>query len=267
MSTHQDTAEPIPFDYTALPANVHPYRRALRETEQLSVELRAEHTAPEHLYSSRVGGWPYLLTPQQYPLAADGAPMAFIAQINFGDLPSLPGYPDSGILQFFADDRTNQAAVVYHQDYPTDWKPPATAIPQSGMQPWGLTDPAALYALTGRLHQLPASGGYSAAAWAAFEQTSESGDFNTDTDFDYYCDAFENRGHRIGGHPYFTQSTFATVEDEDTVLLLQIDSDPWAPSDDYRILFGDLGTARFFIPRSALAARNFEAVQFNWDNA
>jgi uncharacterized protein YwqG len=41
-----------------------------------------------------------------YPLDSNGNPLALLAQFNFAEIPSLPNFPDKGILQFYiaADD-------------------------------------------------------------------------------------------------------------------------------------------------------------------
>ena len=36
-----------------------------------------------------------------YPVDPDGRPLSFLAQVNFADVPALPDYPNSGILQFY----------------------------------------------------------------------------------------------------------------------------------------------------------------------
>jgi uncharacterized protein YwqG len=56
------------------------------------------------LWSSKYRGLPYLPKDAVYPLAIDGRPLVFLAQINFAELPQLAGYPETGLLQFFISD-------------------------------------------------------------------------------------------------------------------------------------------------------------------
>ena len=51
---------------------------------------------------SRVGGPVFLPENISYPLDTNGNPMLFIVQINFSELPNVPGYPETGIFQIFA---------------------------------------------------------------------------------------------------------------------------------------------------------------------
>lgn len=66
-------------------------------------------------------------------------------------------------------------------------------------------------------------------------------------------------GHKVGGYPDFTQSDPRRPEDNLT-LLFQLDSDARLG-----LLWGDTGTANFFIRPADLRARNFSRVAYNWD--
>lgn len=50
---------------------------------------------------SRIGGPVYLPEGVKYPLDIIGKPMIFVIQINFSDMPLLPGFPSTGVVQFF----------------------------------------------------------------------------------------------------------------------------------------------------------------------
>ena len=47
----------------------------------------------------------------EYPLdlteGGNGRPLAFLAQLNFGEIPPLEGFPREGILQFYISDSEN----------------------------------------------------------------------------------------------------------------------------------------------------------------
>lgn len=266
------------FDYAALPDSVQPFVHALRLTERVSLELRLGNEASASPAASRVGGWPYGVALADYPAAVDGKPLVFLAQLNLYDLPELPGYPSTGLLQFFADDGRGQVpphgAVVYRPTVPEDFVVPDEAPrtrsqrshPKWGPGQWGLVDETAQHPTTGFLQQMPAPGDSKIGQELFIEAFESPGDsFAVEQAHDDYLEIFESRGHRLGGYANFVQQR--PEEDMETVLLFQLDSDPWRPSQSYRVLFGDLGTARFFINPIALIEGDFSEVTFEWDNS
>ena len=55
-------------------------------------------------YQSKVGDKPYLPKNAEYPYHAEkNHPLTLVAQINFAEVPLLPGFPERGILQVFVD--------------------------------------------------------------------------------------------------------------------------------------------------------------------
>jgi uncharacterized protein YwqG len=56
---------------------------------------------PPALTGSRLGGVPYLPVSQEYPLDEKGHPRPFLGQFNFSEMPYLPGFPQTGLLQIF----------------------------------------------------------------------------------------------------------------------------------------------------------------------
>lgn len=216
------------------------------------IELRLNESGPELPWSSKVGGHPYLVNPGEHPLDSIGNPLAFVAQLNFTDLPPVPGYPVEGLLQFFVSTsvvRPFEHRVVYHALVPHEWvrqdRPlpvrqttPMPLGPDGWPSPWGdddanpIQDPDREYGLVGE----------------SMERTSP-----------------HRRGHRVGGEPFSIQGHELPAEH---VLLLQLDSDPHEYSPDgYRILWGDLGTGRFSVHPKHLAQQNFLRTHFRWDNA
>ncbi len=55
------------------------------------------------VYSTKLGGVPYMPKDAEYPCGRDGKPLRLLAQLNFDEFPHLQYYP-SGILQFFCKD-------------------------------------------------------------------------------------------------------------------------------------------------------------------
>lgn len=217
----------------------------------MAMTLTVSDDGPRFDWSSKVGGHPYLVDAERYPLDSAGNPLAFIAQLNFTDLPLLPGYPGVGLLQFFVSTsvaRPFEHRVLYHRSFPTEHirrnhtLPVRTRTPlplgaDGWPVPWGddefnpIVNPANEYALTG-----------------------------TSTELHHRA-----RGHRLGGPAFFNQGGELP---RGHVLLFQLDSDPHDFSvDGYRILWGDLGTGRFSIDPKDLALLNFTDTEYRWDSA
>lgn len=55
--------------------------------------------------ASRIGGMPWLAEDEFWPTGADGAPMTFLAQINFAEIPATEGVPAHGLLRLFVDEQ------------------------------------------------------------------------------------------------------------------------------------------------------------------
>ncbi len=96
------------------------------------------------VFDSKMGGVPYFPKSMEYPVVREGnhkgRPLFFLAQLNFGTLPKILGFPTEGILQFFTgcegdgeydagvygmngyDDEFNQNEfrVIYHENVITD---------------------------------------------------------------------------------------------------------------------------------------------------
>lgn len=66
-------------------------------------------------------------------------------------------------------------------------------------------------------------------------------------------------GHKVGGYPNFTQGDPRQKPGEWT-LLFQLDSDPAL-----NLMWGDVGTANFFIRPADLKKRDFSRVAYHWD--
>lgn len=215
--------------------------------DRASIELTLIDGPPATPWGSKVGGLPYLVPAADHPLDEAGNPLVFIAQLNFSELPDLLGFPTTGLLQFFISSTAEfDCVVIYHPAVPTIWErppgqlpawqsPPSTSrAPQREFTP--LENPDAEFGLIGKLVNQP--------------------------DPDYEEDDEDLGGHRIGGFPY--GNSYPEIPDGH-VLLFQLDSD--AHDDEWRIMWGDLGTGRFTISTLDLVQRDFSAVQYDWDCA
>lgn len=68
--------------------------------------LRMEASDSENasVYSSKIGGIPYMPKDFEYPCRSDGTPLRLLCQLNFAKLPKLDNFPSDGILQIYISD-------------------------------------------------------------------------------------------------------------------------------------------------------------------
>ena len=80
-----------------------PYKAAILAAEKPTAEITLEPCGNLTLSQSKIGGLPYLPPDAEYPRNSYGQPLTLLAQINFAEMPPLPDFPTSGILQWFID--------------------------------------------------------------------------------------------------------------------------------------------------------------------
>jgi len=246
------------------------------------------------ILESKVGGIPYMPKGAEWPNAADGEPMIFLAQVNCAELEALPDFPHTGLLQFFtaADDMmgvdfdniTNNAGfqVIYHGQPDASVTAADVTVkstseveyntPLGDKQPCRIRFlPAEIQSIDG--HDFRFDAGFLEKwneyhpdspkqniweVWSVFseEDHEELGLWRNDDEVPY---------HQLGGFPYFTQTDprFSGRYSELDTLLFQLDSD-YDGADD-RVLWGDCGVGNFFINREALRNRDFSNVGYSWD--
>lgn len=107
-----------------IPKILKPYEEFLMSTVKPSNQIvfTLEETKP---WESKLGGCPYLEDIGQYPMGLNGSPMMFFAQINLAEMPSLPDFPQEGLLQFYVEDEDcygldAPCVVKYIPAYTTD---------------------------------------------------------------------------------------------------------------------------------------------------
>jgi len=76
----------------------------LRSLARPALRLIDAGDAPTSATSSYVGGHPYLPHGTAWPVDEAGRARVFVAQVDFSALPPLPGFPTSGLLQWFVTD-------------------------------------------------------------------------------------------------------------------------------------------------------------------
>lgn len=257
-----------------------------------SVRLRLSR-AETTVFDSKMGGTPYLPKGMEYPTVRSGEhagkPLYFLAQLNFGKLPKIAGFPTEGILQFFAgfdyddeyslgsnyDDWCDQNAfrVIYHEKVSDDvlgdmpeFEELDPYCPVKGELLLTADEPEIVPVTSSDIRFEGAFvAAYNAVSGTEFESIwGKGGIFGADEEF---CSAaFEAQnlqGTRIGGFPFFMQGDPRGNYPDHKILLFQSDSE-W-DGEDYCVSWGDVGVANFFITPGDLTKRDFSKVLYNWD--
>ena len=254
------------------------------------------------VFDSKLGGVPYLPKSMEYPAVREGTlagrPLRLLAQLNFGTLPKLPGFPDSGILQFFAgcdgddvvgvdfDDYFNQNGfrVIYHEQVIADtsqlfsaadmpqFDPEDYAFPFKGEFLLKASEPQ-LCAVTPEDHQFAPAviecynrlfGGNIVAMWGGRPDVKPGLRTVDEQLYNALYDSIDSTGSRIGGYPFFTQDDprYAERYSGCDTLLFQLDS---CYDGENEIIWGDSGVGAFFINSEDLLRREFSRVMYSWD--
>lgn len=256
------------------------------------------------VFDSKLGGTPYFPKNMEYPTVREGnlagRPLRLLAQLNFGTLPHIDGFPEKGILQFFAgcddddvvgidfDNYLNQNGfrVIYHEqvlddisllipeedmpqfdpdDYDFPFKGEFLLKPSAPeMNDAGISDFMFINAVVSAYNSL-----YGTSAVGLFNGRDSVGLFEVDEKFcQALCELCSVNGTRIGGYPYFTQEDPRGYNEDyakcDT-LLFQLDSDYDADSPEDEIMWGDCGVGNFFISAEDLKNLDFSRVLYTWD--
>lgn len=256
------------------------------------------------VFDSKLGGVPYFPKSMEYPTVREGElcgrPLFFLGQLNFEELPKLPGFPAEGILQFFAgcvDDSVigmdykngfsqNGFRVIYHERIITDKSALYSEedMPEFGeghirfpfkgefkllaekTEPMGISmsDFRAERAVTAAYNELFDGGADS--LWDGDNPICDEDEALVDA----IADMRSGKGTRMGGYPLFPNNDPREFDEEYakcTVLLFQSDSECGAEkfSWDDMISWGGYGSANFFISPEDLAKRDFSRVLYNWD--
>ncbi|WP_436898843.1 YwqG family protein [Acinetobacter gyllenbergii] len=270
------------FKSETLPNSVQPYLEKITATILPTVSMQLTPSDELTLWQSKIGGQPYLPLDATYPVDADGNPLALLAQFNFSEIPSLPNFPDQGILQFYIaaddlygmnfDDQQQQSGfkVLYFEQVIEDASQLKQDFSEVQLGEDDYLPFTGQYAIEFSLTSQPISLGDFAFAPKIlgvdelydFEDQFEGGDFEDDF-IEPYDELASASGHRLGGYPYFTQTDPRQYNEkvQDYVLLFQLDTD----DAENEIMWGDSGVGNFFIHPEDLKKRDFSKVLYNWD--
>ncbi|WP_052351769.1 DUF1963 domain-containing protein [Deinococcus pimensis] len=261
-----------------LPAVLKPYRARIEATLKPAISLeRAE--GPTSPWSSKIGGVPYRELGQPWPTTREGLTLAFLAQLNFAELPHLHDFPSEGLAQFFLLDDDQMGCdfgeggtldeqpqdtfrVIFHPTVTQDNSKLDPAVPE---REWDCLphDPSVEVPLRGELADDVISAQdrlFDDLVGIDFLDETETDDGESLGDARYYAYAeVTSLTSKVGGHANFTQNDPRGTEDPH-VLLFQLDSEP-----DLGVMWGDTGIANFFIRPDDLARLDFSRVYYNWD--
>ena len=227
---------------------------------------------------SKIGGTPYWPKNMEWP-KIDGKNGICYAQLNFGKLPKLEGFPESGIMQCFIKDEQTQdkCKIVYHKDTnledALDELPVLSYTQEDDYNSLGgsayLVSDTTAFECTMNPDRVLDKNEYVDEIVANIA-TKVDKDWKTLKDvenddkakFDIIVDAIWDHsavyGTMIGGWAFYTQGDHGFEDDQ--IQLLQID-------DDADIQWGDCGLAHFFCKEDALKKLKFDDddANFYWD--
>ena len=226
---------------------------------------------------SRIGGPAFLPDGAEWPMDKEGAPMSFLAQLDFAELPKLEDYPESGVLQFFiardihfgADIRKpgeGDFRVVYLPD--TGIPGALRASRYDGRNGEDYYSP--LYEERVRTSGVRLAGtpGRIAPHVFSFTLRRDLPEILTGNNYGILNAMIEegipdsSEQHHMGGHPQFTQDDWRVtpeLQQADRVLL-----NLWSQDG---LMWGDAGQGQFMISREDLKARRFDRAYYSWDSS
>lgn len=253
-----------------LPTEMEPFREQILASRHAYIKAKAGPKQETGPWVSKVGGLPYYPIGAQWPVSKEGKPLFFLAQLNFSEMPELPGFPKTGLVQFFIldddlygmnfDDGEQQDAfrVLY---YPIvseqDPQQKSPGLPEEFEFLPHHPDESYPLLFSYEIEVVPIT---DYQFWNYFPQDffQQFGDRSWDI-MEEYGKSVRAQGHKIGGFSFFTQDD-PRRHDDPMVLLFQLDSD-----EGMDLMWGDMGVGHFFIRPSDLEALNFSRVLYDWD--
>ena len=255
-----------------LPSELKAFEETIRSTAKSFIRILPQSAEQTDWWQSKIGGKPYFPIHETYPADLEGNQLLFLAQINFDETPSLPPFPDSGILQFYISDDPfyglkiddpfyqDGFRVVFHDQihYQEDQLTTDFSFLRNFMP--DPIDTQKSYPLKFQLE----------------EEFVPTMDYHFDQllgqDFFYqfgekewelwseYNQHIRSAGHKLGGYAHFTQEDPRYMLTEPLRLLFQLDTDQRIKCN-----WGDQGIANFFIDPENLKKRDFSRIYYHWD--
>lgn len=275
-----------------LPPELEPFASAIAGSKLPHVDVRPV-VGPTTPWNSKLRGIPYYPKDCPWPLDVEARPLVMLVQINFAEMPALPGFPTEGILQIYIsaeyvpekqmwgmrndnehntdrDCRTDQSyfRVIYFPRISRDAENLIVATPAVEFdEEYGFPamDEARLTLAPGSSYVRPEDYRFR----RVFGQDGFEFFYGRDRDMDDVRDAYKKfmggRRYvaRIGGYSRVEQrDPRLEFPDEDWIVLFSLDS---ASGGDYAVGWGDGGVGNFYIRPEDLAKRDFSKVMYYWD--
>lgn len=255
-----------------LPEALLPFQNQLAATRKDFVKIGLS-APPAYPWSGKLGGTPWWPKNEAWPVNPEGVHLLFLAQINFEEISPLADFPRRGLLQFFIFDDYLYGQQPDHAALQSTFR--VVYRPEIHHNTDALTTDFA-FLRSYRYDDLPIEPGVE----FSFEYEQQTGymppddaGFDASLGKDFFAqfgadewalqDAWRRlaagSGHKIGGYPRFAQYD-PRPAGSDLALLFQLDSEP-----NKGILWGDLGTAQFFIHPEKLRQLDFSEVSYYWD--
>lgn len=267
----QNTSDPAVIE-----RELESVRQKIKDFELESIRVVPKNDSPKNLWSSKFGGTPYWPKVKEYPLDGKGRPLLLLAQFNLEEIPTINGFPSSGILQFLISQNNSwgleypnkkrslidiinapkEYKVVFHEKVSNNQNEIFTSSP---------------YKL--KKKSLPFNGEYSLSFEKVMDRLSPSDyrfeniiknfDDLDEVTIDELFEELDSSGCKLGGYAHFTQEDprgYSNIGD--WVLLFQMDS---ISHDGVDIMWGDAGVANFFIRPENLIKLDFNHILYNWD--
>jgi len=239
----------------SLPQELQEKKEIILHTAKSYIKISLRQADDMASVASKVGGTPYLPTTETYPLDKNGRPMEFLAQINFGEMPALEGYPAKGLLQFFIgfenwgmdDDAPLKSdfKVIYRDNFDEEAQMDFSLLGEHRKHETSpIGESALMMSFSGPMAEVAPSRDYRSynevdGRFRHYLNFDEYGERRGEELEMAYWNTFSSFGHKIGGYADFTQQDPRFYEHQDfSELLFQLDSDS---SGD--ILWGDNGIA------------------------
>ena len=240
------------------------------------------------IFDCKIGGVPYFPKDMEYPLedTKEKNPLVLLAQINFEQIPHIPNFPKTGILQIFIaqddcygmdfDNLTNQKLfrIIYHKNIITDRSKLIKKLDfEINYDEYMLPHNGVFKLVPNEITTMkvdPHTEDFSDLFVQEYNKLTED-KINSIFDLDDEIgNSLFNRNERkpafISGYPIFTQEDprYDKRYQEHNIVLFELDS---YTSKDRKIdiMWGDCGTGSFLIRLEDLKKLDFSNVVYNYD--
>lgn len=249
---------------------------AIEDASLPMAKATVEDRKPLNSKESRIGGAPLAIGEDStWPRDEDNAPMAFIAQLNFAELPELEDFPTKGILQIFSsfamidDSHACERVIRWDPDPITDASLEIPSeIKKTTRDTRYFSEKARQIGLPLKFEHFMALGNPYNWPFAATSPMHENR-LPENNEVDELLEGWECREeeisegygiHWVGGHPDFVQWDVRYDPD-----LQSLDRLLFHMGFDDDICIGDAGELNVMISRNDLLRRDFQKAFLTWD--